>query len=385
MESKPPSQPSPEFQGPVRPSTHGLKWPVRGIFLILLLHTLVWASDFLIPVTAAFLGYLVLNRPRRLLARIGVPSPISAALFTGLMGVGLAVVAFQLSTPAAEMMRDLPEMVKQINEKVNATGGPIEALNEATKAAKDIVDEDEEKPVEVTVVSDAGVVGTIMSMAPSFASQVLMALILLFFLVASGDLFLTKTVQSLRRFRDKRKAVAVLHTIEDRLGHYLGGIALINAGLGVSIGIAMMLWNMPGAILFGLMGFALNFVPYLGGLLGACIAAAVAFISLDGLWPTAGVFITYILLTSIEGQFVTPMVISRRMRLNTTVVFLTVAFFAWIWSVIGMIVALPVLIVIKIACDEMENMQTLARFLGDFASEPVHDDSEKQPRESTPT
>ena len=94
-------------------------------------------------------------------------------------------------------------------------------------------------------------------------------------------------------------------------------------------------------------------------------------------------FFTYILLTSLEGQFVTPMVISRRMRLNTTIVFLTVAFFAWIWSVIGMIVALPVLIVIKIACDEMENMQTLARFLGDFDSEPAQEEGEKQPREST--
>ena len=114
MESKPNSQPSAEFQGPVRPPLFGLRWPVMGIFIILLLHTLVWASDFLIPVTAAFLGYLVLNRPRRLLERIGVPSPISAALFTGLMGIGMAVVVFQLSTPAAEMMRDLPEMVKQI-------------------------------------------------------------------------------------------------------------------------------------------------------------------------------------------------------------------------------------------------------------------------------
>ncbi len=99
--------------------------------------------------------------------------------------------------------------------------------------------------------------------------------------------------------------------------------------------------------------------------MGATIAAAVAFVSLDGTWAAAGVFVTYVVLTSLEGQFITPLAISRRMRLNTTVVFLSVAFFAWIWSVMGMVVALPILIVVKIVCDETETLQTVARFLGD--------------------
>jgi predicted PurR-regulated permease PerM len=177
-------------------------------------------------------------------------------------------------------------------------------------------------------------------------------------------MFLTKTVQSFDTFSDKRRAVAVLYSIEDRLGYYLGGIAIINAGLGVAVAIAMSLWGLPSAVLIGFMAFGLNFVPFLGGLMGATIAAAVAFVSLDGTWAAAGVFATYILLTSIEGQLITPVVISRRMRLNTTVVFLTVAFFAWIWSIMGMVVALPILIVIKIACDETASLQTLGRFLG---------------------
>lgn len=75
-------------------------------------------------------------------------------------------------------------------------------------------------------------------------------------------------------------------------------------------------------------------------------------------------------LTSLEEQFVTPLVISRRMRLNPTVVFLTVAIFAWIWSVMGMIVALPILIVVKIACAETGSLSILARFLGEEDAEP---------------
>ncbi|WP_324754962.1 AI-2E family transporter [Roseovarius sp. Pro17] len=123
---------------------------------------------------------------------------------------------------------------------------------------------------------------------------------------------------------------------------------------------------MPSAVVFGVMAFGLNFVPYLGGLLGAAIAAAVAFVSLNGVWPAAGVFAAYIALTAVEGQLITPLLISRRMRLNTTVVLLTVAFFAWIWSFMGMIVALPILIVVKVACDETTSLHTIGRFLGDI-------------------
>lgn len=336
-----------------------------GIFCILLLQTLVWASDFLIPVTAAFLGYFVLNRPRRWLAKVGVAPAVSAGLFTAILAAFIVVLLVQLSAPAAQFIEDLPSLMEQIKEKLSASGGTLEAINDATVAAEEIIADQGAETVAVEVVSNTGVAATIFSMAPGFLSRILFALILLFFLVASGDMFLSKAVQSFERFSEKRRAVEVLHAIEDRLGYYLGGITIINAGLGIAVAIAMSLWNLPGAVLLGFMAFGLNFVPFLGGLAGATIAAAIAFVSLDGTWAAAGVFGTYILLTSIEGQFITPVVISRRMRLNTTVVFLSVAFFAWIWSVMGMVVALPILIVLKIACDETQSLQTLARFLGD--------------------
>ncbi len=341
-----------------------LEIPIIGIFAILLLQGLVWASDFLIPLITACLGYFVLNRPRRWLEKLGIPPFVSAILFTTVLTVMIALLLVQLSAPAAQFIEDLPSLIEQIQEKLQESGGTLEAINDATVAAEEIIADQDQETVAVEVVSDTGLVATLFSMAPGFLSRIMFALLLLFFLIASGDMFFTKTVQSFDRFRDKRRAVEVLHSVEDRLGYYLGGITVINFGLGIAVAIAMALWDVPGAPVFGFMAFCLNFVPFLGGLLGASIAAAVAFVSLDGTWIAAGVFATYVILTSIEGQFVTPLLISRRMRLNTTVVFLTVAFFAWIWSVMGMVVALPILIVVKIACDETESLSTIGRFLG---------------------
>ncbi|MDU9006950.1 AI-2E family transporter [Sedimentitalea todarodis] len=342
-----------------------LEYPLAGIFGLLLLQTLVSASDFLVPVVTALLGYFVLNRPRRWLGQIGVPPVVSAGLFTTLLTLLIVVLLVQLSSPAAQFIEDFPSIMEKIKQELSASGGVLEAINEATDAAEEIISNQDADAVAVEVVSNTGFAASIFSMAPGFLSRIVFSLILLFFLVASGDMFLTKTVQSFNRFSEKRRAVEVLHAIEDRLGYYLGGISIINAGLGVVVAAAMHLWGLPNALIFGFMAFGLNFVPFLGGLMGASIAAAVAFVSMDGTWASVGVFVTYVLLTSIEGQFITPLVISRRMKLNTTVVFLTVAFFAWIWSVMGMVVALPILIVIKIVCDETNTLPTLARFLGD--------------------
>ena len=339
--------------------------PVVIILAILMVHTLVWASDFLIPVVAAFLGYLVLNRPRRWLQRLGVPPAATALLFTVILTAMIVFLLVRMSSPAAAFIEDLPALIEQIRDKLSTAGGTLEAVNDATDAAQEIMEDNEGSAVEVEVVQQSGFAASLFSMAPGFLSRILFALILLFFLIASGDMFLSKTVQSIKRFSDKRLAVEIAHSIEDQLGYYLGGITLINAGLGTTVATAMSLWGLPSPIVLGFMAFALNFVPFLGGLMGATIAAAVAFVSLDGTWVAAGVFATYIALTSVEGQIVTPYLISRRMKLNPPVVFLTVAFFAWIWSVMGMVVALPILIVIKLVCDETQTLKTLGRFLGD--------------------
>lgn len=360
----------------------GIRIASLGIFFLLLMQTLVWASGFLLPVITAVLGYFILNRPRRWLQRIGVPPVLSATIFTILLGLTISVLLVQLSTPAAQFIEDFPSLIEEVKAKLSAAGGALEAINEATKAAEDIAEQTGDTSVEVKVAPSKGYLATLFSMAPAYLSRIAFFLILLFFLVSSGDLFLTKTVRSFERFSDKRRAVEVLHALEKRLGDYLGGITLINLGLGVCVAVAMFLWGMPSAVLFGFMAFGLNFVPFLGGLMGATLAAAVAFVSLDDVWPAAGVFATYIVLTSIEGQIVTPLVISRRMRLNTPVVFLSVAFFAWIWSVMGMIVALPLLIVVKIACDETRSLHTLGRFLGDFEDD---DDPVETPDRSETT
>lgn len=343
--------------------------PVIGIFVIMLIYGLVAASNFLIPVTAAVLAYFVLSRPRRGLQRLGIPSGAVAVLFTGLIITLLSLSLYYFSSPVSMMVRDVPELIEQLQDRISATqNDTIKAVAEAAEAVDNMIETKEaqtEKPLEVAVVDKENSTRQILTLAPQLVSQLLFAVLLLFFLLSSGDFFLQRAVESIGRTKDKSRALEIVATIERRLGRYLGGITLINAGLGLTIGAAMFLMGINQYIAIGVMAFALNFIPYFGGLAGACIAALVASSQFGAIWSPLLVFAVYMGCTSIEGQLVTPLLISRRMHLNAPVLFLVVAFFAYIWSVIGMIVAVPLLIVAKIILDEIEPMRHMGRFLGD--------------------
>ena len=371
------------------PASRMISVPLIGIFLILLMHMMVLGASFLIPVTAAILAYFVLSRPRRALSRIGIPNGIIAFCFTFLILILVAAAALYFTEPVTSMLSDLPELLRDLqSQMVSQQDSPIRAVAEAAEAIDELTSTPDpaaippegdiragvaaangtapvEAPVQVEVKAQQSSAEMIMSLAPMVLGQTLFAVLLLFFLLQSGDFFLRRTIHSIDRVDDKTRALEIVETIEQRLGRYLGGITLINAGLGVAIGAAMWWWGFERYMALGLMAFALNYIPYLGGMVGATVAALVATSMFDTVWGPIGVFVTYMALTSIEGQMITPFLISRRMQLNAPILFLVVAFFAYIWSVIGMVVAVPILIVAKIVCDEVAVLRNIGHFLGD--------------------
>ena len=344
-----------------------IKWPVIGIFLILLVQALLWFADFLIPITAAVLGYITVSPIRRRLSRRGVPNVVTATCITlGVLAIsGYGAVKF--AEPLTGLVADLPELVEEFADGLSGGGETLKKINEAVDAAEEAMESgDDDTTMEVKVVEETNYVTSLIKSAPAVLGQAVFAMILLLFLVSSGDLFVLKIVQGASSFNDKRKAVKLVQSLERKLGHYLGSITLINIGLGVVIGIAMALWGLSTPVLFGLIAFAFNFIPFLGAVAGASFTALVAFSEFKDLWPTLGVFMTYMILTSAEAQLVTPKILSNRLKLNTPFVFIAVAFFAWIWSVIGMIVAVPILIVAKIVLDEFDSTKKIGAFLGDL-------------------
>jgi predicted PurR-regulated permease PerM len=200
---------------------------------------------------------------------------------------------------------------------------------------------------------------------PVIVAQLILTLALLFFMIASGDLFYEKIVQASSTFHDKRRALKIVYQIERKLSSYFLTITAINAVLGMAIGLGLYLAGMPNPAVFGMMAFVLNYIPFLGAIAGAAVTFSIGLVSLDTLGGAALVTIIYLALTTIEGQLITPYAVGRSLRLNAVVVFLTVAFWGWAWSVLGMVIAVPVLITLRAFCEYVPALNNLGIFLSD--------------------
>ncbi|WP_237684930.1 AI-2E family transporter [Szabonella alba] len=343
------------FPFSVASQTGSARWALIGIFIILAFAALAAGRAFLMPVTLAILLFFVFVPLRRKLDRRGVPPSVSAAAVVLILIAVLVMLVTLLSGPAGGLIDNLPMITGRLEAQFEALRGTFGAIE---TALEQMSDEDAESPV-----SGVETLLSVLAATPSLIAQTSLVLFLLFFLLASGDLLYLKIVQSFDSLGDKRRAYGALREIEDSLGSYLGSITLINAALGLSIGTLMWIWGMPSPVLFGTMAFLLNFIPYLGAVAGTAIATFVALLTFPGFQIPALVGISYFALTTIEGQLVTPYFVSRRLQMNTVVVFLAVAMWAWLWSVIGMIVAVPVLVVASVICDHVPGLEKLGNFL----------------------
>ncbi|MCL4187606.1 MAG: AI-2E family transporter [Rhodobacteraceae bacterium] len=339
------------------------RWAIIGIFLMLLVGGLAYARNFLMPVVLALLLQLVFSPVRRQLERWGVPSALAAMLIVGALVAGVAGGVASLAVPASSWVDRAPEIGRELREKFEEIRGVTEGVEEAAKQVDEITEGEEDPGVQRVKVEEEGNALAIAMSLPAVLAQIVFTLILLFFLLSSGDMFYEKIVYVLPTFKDKRRAIRIAYDIERKLSRYLSTIALINAGLGVSVGVALWWLGMPSPALFGVLAFVLNFIPYVGALLGVGSAVVVAIVTLDTLNQALAVGAIYFALTSLEGQIVTPYFVGRSLRLNTVVVFLSVTLFAWLWSVVGMLVATPLLVAVRTFCEHVPGLQNFGHFL----------------------
>jgi predicted PurR-regulated permease PerM len=188
-------------------------------------------------------------------------------------------------------------------------------------------------------------------------------LVLTLFLLASGRLFPEKLVHSLPLFGDKLRVFRVLRDVEREVSTYLLTITLINLGLGAAVGLALALTGMPNPAVWAVVVALLNYLPFLGAILGVFVCALVSLVTFPtvelALWPP----LAYAGLTLLEGQLITPTLVGRRLAINSVAVVLAVLVWAWIWGVPGALIAVPLLVVVKVVCGHFEPLWVVGEFL----------------------
>jgi len=333
-----------------------------GLFLFAVLAACYVAAEIILPIVFAFVLKLVLQPAMRFLEHLHVPRVIAAlmiiiCLFGSVVGLGAA-----LSGPAASWGQKIPEGLPRLQERLTFLGRPIQMLQKFLHQA-DGLTQPANPSVPTVAVLGPGLSDKLLNGTRTMASGLFTTVLVLFFLLVSGDIFLRRLVEVLPRFKDKRQAVEISQQIEADISAYLATITLMNAAVGVATGILAAACGVGNPLLWGTVAFLLNYVPILGPTIGVTMFIFVGLLSIDSLWLAfvpAGV---YLLIHVIEGETVTPMLLARRFTINPVLVILAIVFWYWMWGVLGVILAMPMLAITKIICDRIQPLNLFGHFI----------------------
>ena len=361
-----PSAPAPERPLPDGIDPGGLVLATRqsnrllaGILLILTGAAFYAAAAFFMPVVLALLLALTLSPLVRFLHRRGLGEGLAATLVVLVLSLGVAGAFAALGTPFFELVENAPQMAGEVREKFEQVREPISSVTDVA----DQVDEATGAGAQQVSVQQPGILSQVAGSAVSIVATTVITIILTLFLLASSDHFSEQIVKSFDTLTDKKRALRTVRDVEAEISRYLLTITLINAALGVAVGTAMWLLGMPTPVLWAVLAALLNFLPYIGSLAGIAIVAVMSLAT----FPTVGAALlpplAYLACTAIEGQFVTPTIVGRRLRINTVAVFVAVAFWSFLWSIPGALMAVPILVLLKVLCDNVEGLRGMGRFL----------------------
>ncbi|WP_353643440.1 AI-2E family transporter [Mesorhizobium sp. WSM2239] len=334
-----------------------------GIFIFTAVYALYFARDFFMPVLLAFMLALMLTPIVRFLRRHGVPEALSATFLVVLSVIGIGGAGYFMSGPVMDLVNDAPAIGRELTERLAELRHPFERVMQVSRQVEQVAETTQEPGVQKVVVAQPGIVSQAAGNLLSAATTIAITFVLSLFLLASGTMFYEKIIQSFARMSEKKRALRVVYDVEREISRYLLTVALINGGLGLAVGLGLWAIGLPNPFVWGVAAALLNFLPYIGALMTIVLVAAISIISFDSL-AYALVAPAFVVACNItEGQFVTPLVVGRRLEINAVAIFIAVAFWSWLWGFVGALIAVPILVVIKVFCDHFDSLRHVGNFL----------------------
>lgn len=319
-------------------------WSLVIMAGLMILGTLQDISTFAIPTVLALLAAIALEPVARMADRMQVPRSLSAAVIV-IMAIGLIVALLYYVMPTAdEWNRRAPDILRKLDDVMRNL---ISRLTEALQGPRFNSEGEEIDPIEHLSASGQSIVTGLALTVPMILGGVLYGAVLTFFLLRERTM-VSRWILALGGTPRHRRALGrTLRDIQQNVSSYLLAILIINTGLGLMSTLLFWSFGLPNPFLWGLLMGVLNFMPYIGPAIMAVTIFGVGLVSFD--LPLQALFpvLALLVLNTIEGQFVTPMLVGRQMRQSALTIFMAITFGAWLWGPAGAILATPVLLVIS--------------------------------------
>lgn len=304
------------------------------------------ARSLFVPILSALVVSLTLGPLAVRGKKAGLPTWVSAILIVTMFVAGAYAAVVLLSEPVSDLIGRSQEIGTAIREKFRFMDRPLYALRE----------------LQIAIIGSSGfevdvgqgsVLGGVMAALPSFALQIVLFLATLFFFVF-GRNAMRRYVVNLFGTRDGRlRALRIVNDIEANLSGYLITVTIINLGVGLVATLVTWALGFPAPLLWGVLAFVLNYIPYVGPGIMHAILFIIGLLTFDTLWLALIAPLFFMAFTFVEGHFIVPNVVGRQLLLHPLAVFLSLAFWAWLWGPIGALLATPILIVAMVSLDHL--------------------------------
>jgi predicted PurR-regulated permease PerM len=310
--------------------------------LVICVVAVLWAAKgFFLPIVSAFVVGTMLSPAAAFLERRRIPRAVSAVLIVASVGAGVAFMVGLISSPLMDWSTRLPELGSQLKEKLHVFDRPLALWHELQA---------------MVGASDAGsaaafqlpkfdwVEPTVGFLSPTFTEFLLFIATLILFIASWRDLR-RALVLTFGDHSARLRMLRILNEIEGHLGGYLLTVTMINLGVGTATGIICAVTGMPNPAGLGALAATLNFFPIIGPVAMFVILAVVGVITASTIGVGLIAALLFVGITFLEGHFVTPAIIGRRLELNALAVFMALAFWTWLWGPMGGFLSSPLLIV----------------------------------------
>ena len=343
--------------------------PVQIVLMVLgTIAFLYFARPLVLPVFLACVAGMTLKPLIRWSSCCHIPPALSAAVVLGLLVAAVGVGFFQLGRPALTWMNEAPQHMTELRQRVLKLFPRAARFSAAAAAVNNLGATDAEKAAEqektpTLEVKESRGTSSILNWTGTLLVGLGETLVLVYLLLASGDLFLQKLVRVMPTLSDKKRAVEISHEIQQNISNYLFSVSLINIGVGLLVSGGLYLMGVPNAAMWGILVAVLNFVPYFGPASGVILLAAVGLLTFDTLGKGLLPPLWYLLLHLLETNLITPVLLGRRFTLNPVVIFVSLIFWMWLWGVPGALLSVPILVSIKVVCDRVPAMSPVSELL----------------------
>ena len=318
------------------------------------LFVLQQARELLLPVVLAVFLSLLLGRPVHALARRGVPRMLGALLvagsFTAVLGFGIG----QFIGPLEDWSARMPQALQVLQQHGAEFKDRLQRLSATQKQVQALASEvagDEDRAVKVEV-DNGGATEQAAGYLLALLSGFLVTMLLLFFLLARGNVLLLRIVQLGESHAVRRRSIHVARSVQAHFTRFLLTITAMNMALALATGTMLTVLGVPDAWLWGALAGVLNYAPYVGTVISATAITIAAAVSQETLPTILLPGCLYLLLNGLEAGMLTPALLGERLALNPLFVLLAIVFFGWLWGVAGMFVAVPMLVIGKVLLTE---------------------------------